>query len=323
MSSGLQAQCSCPTNILTNGGFDSGTTGWSSSTEFYTGTGFQQCGTSRNGFLQATNTAGWVWQEINAIPGADYFVSVYAGTHNPGGDHRVRLSFYNSNGNFIAADTRQVDYDVDGQGGDLGHYTLQLKAPSNASKVRFEGYASTDYLKLDEVCLSVSENLDYSYSCAENKSVTLHPLDNNGQTSSSINIPNSGQVFKNVVEIVYKGSYDPGTVITVKGDGTDYYLNRVIVDGSSSNVKVWRGEINANPSSISYYNNQGQSQLQSMLVYAFRNGGDGNDVSGTFTAVSGYHQTEQFSIDVPTDGAPRDMEVQIPGCSWKCERNPY
>ncbi|MDF1694848.1 MAG: SdrD B-like domain-containing protein, partial [Saprospiraceae bacterium] len=308
----LEAQCDCPTAIITNSGFESGTTGWSSSTEFYTGTGFQQCGTSLNGFLQATSTAGWVWQEVNAIPGADYFLTVYAGTHHPGGDHRVRLSFYNSSGNFIAADTKQVDFDVDGQGGDLGLYTMQLKAPSNAAKVRFEGYADSDYLKLDEVCLTVSEVMDYSYTCAENKTVTLHPLDNKGQSSSSITIPNSNEVFKYVVEIVYKGSYQPGNVLTIQGDGTDYYLNRVIVEGSSSNEKVWRGEINGNPSTISYTNNQSTNQLQSLLVYAFRNGGDGNDISGTFTAVSGYHQTEEFSIDIPTDNSARDIEVAIP-----------
>ena len=172
--------------------------------------------------MQATSTAGWLWQELDATPGSDYFVTVYAGTHDPSGDHRVRLSFYNSSGNFIAADSRQVDYDVDGQGGNLGLYTLQYTAPANAAKVRFEGYASHDYLKLDEVCMSVSHNLDYSFSCAENKSVTLHPLDNNGQSSSSISIPNSNQVSNYVVEIVYKGSYDPSIVLTVQGEGTDY-----------------------------------------------------------------------------------------------------
>ena len=73
-----EAQCNCPTNVLINGGFDAnGTNGWSASTDFYTGTGFQQCGTPRNAFLAATSQAGWVWQEIDAIPGADYFVSVY------------------------------------------------------------------------------------------------------------------------------------------------------------------------------------------------------------------------------------------------------
>ena len=60
------SQCDCPTNLLTNSGFENGTTGYSATTSLYTGTGFEQCGTNNNGFLQATSQAGWVWQTVPA-----------------------------------------------------------------------------------------------------------------------------------------------------------------------------------------------------------------------------------------------------------------
>ena len=308
----LQAQCNCEGNLLTNPGFENGTNGYYASTSFYTGTGFEQCGSSSNGFINATSTAGWVWQGKPATPGASYFLSVYAGTHNPSGNHFVRLAFYDSNGNYISSAKEDVNFDVDGQGGALQLYTLQSLAPSNAATVQFEGYANTDYLKLDEICLSESNVQDFSFDCNEGKALTLHPLDNNGQGNSSITIPNSNEVYKYVVEIVYKGSYNPGNVIKVKGDGVNYYLNRVVVDGSSSQVKVWRGEINANPSTITYTNYNNTNQLQSLLVYAFRNSGDGNATAGQFTAVSGYHSTETFNIGIPTASSPRDATLQVP-----------
>jgi len=310
----LTSQCSCPGNILTNGGFESGATGWESSTSFYASTGYQQCGSLHNGALDATFNSGWVWQEQSAIPGASYFVQVYAGTHSPSFDHKVKLAFYDANHNYLTAHQVQVDHVV--SSGSLQLYTLQKVAPANAAFVRFEAYAQADYLKIDEVCMTANDITSFDYGCNDGRTVTLHPVDNNNQLTSSITIPNSNQVFEYVVEIVYKGTFDPGTTIFVNAGGNTYPLTRVIVDGSSSNEKVWRGRISGNPSTISYTHpgtTSNSHQLQSMLVYAFRNtGGNGSSVSGTFTAVSGYHQTEHFDISIPQGSAPRNARLDIP-----------
>jgi len=283
----IVAQCSCPGNELTNSGFDSGNTnGWQSSTHFSSSTGHQQCGTARNGVLNATGGSGWFWQEVNATPGASYFMQAYAGTHQSSYDHRLRLGFYDASGNLITSDVEHVNHVT--SGGSLQLYTLQGVAPSNSATVRVEGYASNDYLKVDQVCLTSNDISDFNYGCGSGTSVTMHPVDNNGEMNSSISIPNSNQVFEYVVEVVYKGSYNPGPGLTVTAGGSTYHLTRVVVDGSSSNEKVWRGKIVGNPSTISYAHPGGTGtvhQLQSMLVYAFRsNVGSGSSVSGEFTA---------------------------------------
>ncbi|MEZ5039338.1 MAG: SdrD B-like domain-containing protein [Saprospiraceae bacterium] len=159
--------CSCPGNLLVNPSFEGSTYGWSwAGGNFYTGTGYQVCG-SNNGYLYATTSNAWVWQQVNNIAaGTKLNLSFWAGTHNPNYNHFVRIAFYNASGGYISSQTQSVDYDVDIYG-NIKFYAISATAPSGTSYIRVEGYASGDYLKIDQVCLT-AETCNLSLVCESN-----------------------------------------------------------------------------------------------------------------------------------------------------------
>jgi len=145
--------CTCTGNLLTNNSFENGITGWSSSGgNAYNGTDYQVCG-SYNGYLEATTTNAWLWQQVSATVGTTYNLSFWGGTHDPNFTHYVRLGFYNSSNALIGSNQLNVDYDVD-PNNDLAFYSFSSTAPANTSYMRVEVFANGDYVKLDQMCLS-------------------------------------------------------------------------------------------------------------------------------------------------------------------------
>ncbi|MER0441622.1 collagen-binding domain-containing protein, partial [Emticicia sp. W12TSBA100-4] len=174
--------CNCAGNLLLNGGFEvketrtitedghgynlsQNTNSWRwSNGNLTTGSGFEVCD-ANNAYFQAYNSSAYMYQQVNnVVVGSLYSLGAYGGTHDPSGNHRYRLAFYKSDGTLVSTVAGvgfvevQVDWDVDnvpvGQT-KLKEYDLSLVAPAGASYLRVEGYASTDYLKLDNICLTV------------------------------------------------------------------------------------------------------------------------------------------------------------------------
>ncbi len=147
--------CSCTGNLLTNNSFENGITGWSSSGgSAYNGTGYEVCG-SYNGYLQATTSNAWLWQQVSATAGTTYNMSFWGGTHDPSFTHYVRLGFYNSSNTLIGSNQVNVDYDVD-PNNDIAYYSFVATAPTGTSYMRVEAFANGDYIKLDQMCLSTA-----------------------------------------------------------------------------------------------------------------------------------------------------------------------
>ena len=152
----------------------------------------------------------------------------------------------------------------------------------------------------------------WNFACGENKTVDEYGANANGKASTDVVLPNSGNIYQYVVEIVYKGA-NPGSTIQIKDNANKMHtLNRFDVTGSSSNIWVYRGVIQGNTSRINYTNTVNKSNLQSIVVYAFRNTVDAFANSGVFTNLSGYNNKVQFTIDIPTFSEPRDLFVETP-----------
>ena len=102
-----------------------------------------------------------MWQKVdNITAGTSYTLyRLMVVLTNPVYDHRYRLAFYNSSGALLDFAEVQVDWDVDivpaGQT-ILKEYVLTKTAPTGTSYLRVEGYASGDWLKLDNLCLTVN-----------------------------------------------------------------------------------------------------------------------------------------------------------------------
>ena len=128
---------------------------------------------------------------------------------------------------------------------------------------------------------------------------------------ASLTIPNSENVDRIVVEIVYKGR-NPGSTITIQdADGNSYTANREVPSGGSSNVWYYRTEVPAT-SSINYSITNKAGNAQSLLAYVFRNKNNGIGSSGVFTAVGGYNNIQTIKIPITTDVGPRSVSVELP-----------
>ncbi|HMQ49653.1 MAG TPA: hypothetical protein PKA00_19325, partial [Saprospiraceae bacterium] len=154
---------------------------------------------------------------------------------------------------------------------------------------------------------------DWSYDCGDGVTVDEYGYNANCQSSVTIPIPNSGNVFQYAIEIVFKGG-NPGPTITVtNAGGTSFTLARITPSGGSSNVWVYRGLITGTTTSVSYtVSGTSNCNLQSAVVYAFRNDPNATANSGVFTSKSGYNDIQTITIPIPTDSGPRDVSIELP-----------
>ena len=108
------------------------------------------------------------------------------------------------------------------------------------------------------------------FECGDDKRVDEYGFNANCNQTTVATIPDGSNMFKYVVEIVYKGG-NPGSSINIRDDSnTTHTLNRSVPFGTSSNIWVYRGEIQGSTSSVTYTNGSNKCKLQSILVYGFQ-----------------------------------------------------
>ncbi|MFN8243575.1 MAG: SdrD B-like domain-containing protein [Ferruginibacter sp.] len=161
---GFLPDCTCTNsagNLLVNGSFENGTTGWSwSNGALTTGTGFIACGAA-NGFLQWTSGTAKFWQDVtnaNIAAGSTVSFNGYAGTHTAGQSCSPKLSllFLNSAGTVLSQTDVAITRDVDINHNQLAYYSITAVAPAGTAKVRVQGTITCDWLKLDAFCLTAT-----------------------------------------------------------------------------------------------------------------------------------------------------------------------
>ena len=131
------------------------------------------------------------------------------------------------------------------------------------------------------------------------------------QPSSTISIPNSGNVFQIVVEVIYEVHY-PGPTFTVTADGTDFILNEITLIGGNNDAYAYRGLMTGSFSNISINNIPENCEAESFHVYAFRNEPGAGASSGQFSKYEGHCDEQVFNIPISTDDTPRDLTVRLP-----------
>lgn len=172
--------CDCENNKLSNGGFESGTNGWTTVFgSFGTNDYYKMCGSKGGVIGDNKDKPAKIYQDVNITGGSEVTLTVYGGTHNKWYDHTFSLIFLDSNGNPVGdAVVKQVDYVVNSS--KLEKYTLVGTAPSNAVKVRFQAYAQKDYLKIDAACMKVKTKTPVSCECVDNNQYIKNASFENG-----------------------------------------------------------------------------------------------------------------------------------------------
>ncbi|PKA83674.1 putative repeat protein (TIGR01451 family)/gliding motility-associated-like protein [Ulvibacter sp. MAR_2010_11] len=152
----------------------------------------------------------------------------------------------------------------------------------------------------------------WNFECGDDKVVDEYGYNANCNLTTVASIPNPANVYQYVVEIVYKGS-NPGQSITfTDSSNNSQTLYRSVPVGTSSNIWVYRGLFTGNTSTITYTNNSSKCQLQSLVVYAFRNVPDASSSSGVFTSRSGVNDVQTITIDIPAFTGPRNLTIEAP-----------
>ncbi|WP_156825864.1 carbohydrate-binding domain-containing protein, partial [Lewinella cohaerens] len=193
----------------------------------------------------------------------------------------------------------------------VGTYTIQATAYSESNGNG--GSCDTETITFQIVDgLDLPEPNDWSFTCEDGVRVDFYGAGTNGDEVSVVSIPNSSNVYQYAIEIVYKGS-NPGSSVTIEDDSGNFYtLQRYTPPGTSSNVKIYRGLALGSTSQLTYRDYTNENQLQSIVVYAFRNVAAGNANSGTYTSRSGYHDSFTFDISFPEDYTARDLVIDLP-----------
>ncbi|PHN00730.1 hypothetical protein CRP01_40730, partial [Flavilitoribacter nigricans DSM 23189 = NBRC 102662] len=307
----------CNGNILTNPGFESGLTGWTTS-----GTNVATTTTATNVFtgnaaLLLDDPNSSVSQNFSLNTLETFTLTLWAREDGSSGTYSFGVQYLNNFGTVISTSSQTVS------GATYTEYSLSGLAPigTRSARVFLSRNSSTNAnAYFDEVCLTVSEAAtptstagDWDFDCDSSSSVETIAVGADCQAITSINIPNTGTVFQYVVEIVYKGGNPGPNILFSDASGTSYSLSRTSPVTGSSDVFVYRGLVDGSTSSISYTDLLGSCSLDAITVYAFHNtGGDGIATSGTFTGVSGYRSSSSFSISIPDDFTTRNVTVRVP-----------
>ncbi|MBT0608992.1 hypothetical protein KIV10_12450, partial [Aequorivita echinoideorum] len=152
----------------------------------------------------------------------------------------------------------------------------------------------------------------WNFTCGQDKVVDEYGYNANCNVTTNVAIPNASNVYQYVVEIVYKGNNPGSTIQFTDSSGNTRTLERSVPVGTSSDIWVYRGLFIGNTNSVNYANNQHACSLQSVLVYAFRNMPSASSSSGQFTSLSGVNNVVNFTLNVPSFTAPRDLIIETP-----------
>ena len=262
------ANCTCvnsSNNLLTNGSFENGTTGWSTSGgTLTTGTGYVMCG-SQNGFLDWTSGTAKIWQHKTGVAGNVYTFKAYAGTHTPGISCSPKLSliFLNSTGGVISQYNATITKDVTTTGSFLTEYTITATAPVGTVTVRPEASITCNTLKLDAFCLtSTTPPSTVDCGCVTSSDNRLvNPSFENGATGWTVTNGN----LSTGTGYVMCGT--AGGFLNWSTGNTTMYQNIAVTPGTAVTFKGYAGThtagISCNPKlSLIYLNNAGAILVQ-------------------------------------------------------------
>jgi valyl-tRNA synthetase len=160
---GLLPDCNCTTsasNLLVNGSFENGTTGWSWSAangSLTTGTGYIACGAA-NGFNNQISGTSKVWQDVAVAAGSTVTFKAFAGTHTAGiaCSPTLSLIFLNAANTVLGQSNVTVTRDVDINNNQLEQYSITAVAPAGTTKARVQSSITCNTMKMDAFCLNIT-----------------------------------------------------------------------------------------------------------------------------------------------------------------------
>lgn len=159
IDAGYAPNCDCvnsSNNLLTNGSFENGTTGWSSNGGTLTANGSNTACGAFNGVNAWTSGTSKVWQDLPSNAGTLLTFSGYAGTTTAGlsCSPKISLIFLDAVNNVISQTDIAVTRNVNITNGLLEQYTLTAVAPAGTRLVRVQSSINCNNLFIDAFCVT-------------------------------------------------------------------------------------------------------------------------------------------------------------------------
>ncbi|MDN3635365.1 choice-of-anchor A family protein, partial [Neolewinella lacunae] len=321
----------CVNNKLTDRSFESGGSAWAKNSGAYV------VNTSQSGeyiydgskSLKMDLAGAYAGQSFNLGGHREYCFSVYAKNHSSAGSFYVGVKFYNSANQYISEVTltvaRNTGYNL---------YQFDGFSPANTAKAEVFFYRDNSTNSdgwVDLVCFQDKGTVinggtppsGFLADCGDGKMVDLYASDVNcgANPQASITIPSSGNVYQVVVEVVYKGANPGNDTYVTASNGNNYLVSKANVPNQgNTGFHVYRGLIPVGVGGVWHSaagglctnNSTGNSGLQSLTAYAFRNITTDRAGSGVFTSLTGYNSLASFDIPIPTAALTRDVVLKIP-----------
>ena len=141
---GFAASASAQTNLITNGGFEQGFSGWtlSAGNSSFAGNdpAFAHSGT-RNAFLESTNSIGFLSQTFNTVVGQQYSISFFY-ANDEADPTNYFAAFFNGTQGFAINGAPVMGYQ---------NVTFNAIANSTTSTLQFQFRHDVDFFRLDTV----------------------------------------------------------------------------------------------------------------------------------------------------------------------------
>jgi Secretion system C-terminal sorting domain len=255
---GMLPDCNCVNtsgNLLTNGSFENGTTGWTAiNGTVSSGTGYVACGT-KNGFNNSFNKNSIVYQDVNTTSGTTLTFSGFAGTHAPGlaCNPKLSLIFRNAAGTVLGQTDVVVNQNVDANFGQLAFYSITATAPAGTTKARVQSFITCDYVKMDAFCLRVNSNglRSNQVPTTDEYVTTIEPISITKTNVEKLDKPVFGVIampnpFINFVDIITtaKDNIAPVEIRVINTNGKLMYVQKTVTNNKQKiNTDNWMSGI--------------------------------------------------------------------------------
>lgn len=223
----------CSGNKLTNSGFESGTTGWTTSGgSLASSTDYKECG--EKGAVLSGN--GSFYQDVNILEFSAVTLKIFA-ARKTDYNHKIQLIFLDGTGAAIAnqpgSQTKSIDKNIDTSPWGLKEYTITGNAPEGARKVRIQisQTNASAWVAVDAACLTVVPPVA-NCNCDGNKAVNGSFESGTGSWTKDVPATNYA------VETSSKGCGSKYGVITGVGS---IYQDVTLVPNSKVNLIIWGG----------------------------------------------------------------------------------
>lgn len=247
----------------------------------------------------------------------DMFINAWIDFNDDGDfDSNERIINNHTVNNSANLQTFSFDYSVPSDaklGATYARFRLSNATISSATSYTSSGGEVEDY---EYTVCGNSVPSNYSYTCVDGQKVYIYGDGIQGQTSSSLNIPNGNSADSILVVAVFKNGTAPSDVTFSNSNGQSVMAAAQTIanapnGNTCSSCRVYKANLTgANTVSI---NTNGATNIHSFVAYVFQTEASGSTANYGLEVDEYFYQGDDtFVVPIGTEGSARNIVLTIP-----------